>query len=148
MPQPLPPEHMRNSSIRALMTQHNREYMQSGIHVAYSAIIRLMLVSSCDYDAEFQSKVSRFADAEFAELPLLARFATNAEDGAGAFRITLGKVNPETLEDLKPSRLNIATIRGQREFSDIAQTFTKAQANLLAIHAFQITQIDGLIGRE
>jgi len=148
MSSPLTPENTHLSLLRDLLAQHNREYVDSGVHFAYSDLIRLIVTSSVSYNEDQRAKVSKVAPAEYAELPLLARIATNPKDGPGKFRVTLGRVNPSTLEDLPGSRLNIAVLQGRREFSDIAETFTNDQVLQVALHASQIINIDGLIGRE
>ena len=148
MSYPLPPENMRKPLIGHLLEKHNTEYIQNGVHAAYSALIGLILRSSVDYPEEDKAIASQYAQAEFAELPLLARIATNPDDGPRAFRITLGRVDPVTLNDLVPSRFNLAIVRGKHKYSDVAETFTQEQIEVVAQHAMAVIQVDGLIGRQ
>lgn len=142
------PEHEAlKPSLRKLLDRHNQEYFRSGVHQAYTNIIQLAVLSCEEYDDSLRMRTAKLAPSMYAELPLLARFATNPEDDQGVFRITLGRVYPDSLEDLPSSRLNIGSVRGHRDFSDIAETFTAKQIESVAMHAAQVIQIDGLIGR-
>jgi hypothetical protein len=129
--------------VQAVLKEQMREDVRAGIYDAYSKLIDMVVSSSLLDEGSDMARMIKFLPSGGVEQPLLARYGRHMDPGV--FRLTLSRVDPNTLENEPHSTLTIATVKPVRQFEEVGETFTIPQIELVARHAFEIINIDGVI---